>query len=192
MGNKPIYKATEFLHSLLIGRIKKGDVVVDATMGNGQDTFFLWEQVGPSGMIYAFDIQEKSIEETKKRFMEKNITLIPKNINLIHDGHENLGKYIDEPIDAAMFNLGYLPGGDKSIVTRPSTTIAALSTTLSLLKIGGIVSIIIYYGHEGGLEEKTALFTFLNQLDNSQYTVLNCSYMNHRNNPPIIVIIQKK
>lgn len=192
MNSKPIHRTTDFLHSLLRGRIHQGGTVVDATMGNGHDTLFLWEQVSSSGIIYAFDIQQESLEKTRQRFKERDIPIDLTNIKLILDGHENMGKYITQPIDAVMFNLGYLPGGAKEIVTNPDTTIKALSTALSLLKKGGIISFIIYYGHLGGIEEKNYLLTYVNQLENSKFTVLKCSYMNHKNNPPIILIIEKK
>lgn len=192
MLHKPIYRATDFLHSLLRGRINKGDAVVDATMGNGYDTFFLWEQVGPSGIVYSFDIQKKSLEATRKRLKENNVTIDSSNIKLILDGHENMGNYVKHSIDTVMFNLGYLPGGDKEIITKPATTIKALSIALSLLKKGGIASLIIYYGHLGGLQEKDALLKYVNSLDDSKYTVLCCNYINHKNNPPIILIIEKK
>lgn len=38
----------------------EGDIVVDATMGNGHDTQFLAELVGENGHVYAFDIQESA------------------------------------------------------------------------------------------------------------------------------------
>ncbi|SNR88472.1 Putative rRNA methylase [Anaerovirgula multivorans] len=192
MNSKSIHRTTDFLHSLLRERIHQGGTVVDATMGNGHDTLFLWEQVSSSGIVYAFDIQQESLEKTRQRFKERDITIDSTNIKLILDGHENMEKYITQPIDAVMFNLGYLPGGAKEIVTNPNTTIKALSIALSLLKKGGIISFIIYYGHLGGMEEKNALLTYVNQLEDSKFTVLKCSYMNHKNNPPIILIIEKK
>src|SRR5690554_3891527 len=98
MNNGPIHRATDFLQSVLKEKIHKGNVVVDATMGNGNDTFFLWEQVRSKGMIYAFDIQEESIKNTIKRFREKDVPMNSNNIRLIHDGHQNMLKYIKEAI----------------------------------------------------------------------------------------------
>lgn len=192
MNSKSIHRTTDFLQTILRDRIPKGGTVVDATMGNGHDTLFLWEQVGSSGKIYAFDIQQESIAKTRQKFDESRIEICSTNIELIHDGHENMGKYVTESVDAIMFNLGYLPGGDKTVVTKSNTTIKALTIALSLLKKGGIVSFIIYYGHLGGTEEKDALLTFVNQLEDSKYTVLKCTYMNHKKNPPLLLLIEKK
>ncbi|SES69148.1 Putative rRNA methylase [Natronincola peptidivorans] len=184
-------KATNFVHNLLINRIPEGSTVIDGTMGNGYDTLFLHEQVGEEGVVYAFDIQKLALERTKEMLIENNIAIDSNRIRLIHDGHENIGQYVKEPISVAMFNLGYLPNGDKEIITQNSTTIQALSAALSLLQARGIISIVIYYGHIGGLEEKQRLMDYVNNLNSSEYTVMQCSYLNKEKNPPIIVLIEK-
>ncbi|MGT0244048.1 class I SAM-dependent methyltransferase [Staphylococcus aureus] len=55
------------------------------------------------------------------------------------DGHENIEHHINHThkghIDAAIFNLGYLPKGDKSIVTKPDTTIQVINSLLSLRQL---------------------------------------------------------
>lgn len=192
MSIKSISRATDFVHSILKQKIHNGDIVVDATMGNGHDIFFLYQQVGNDGIVYGFDIQHESLKNTLQLFKKNNVEVNLTNLNFILDGHENMNKYIDKPIDAAMFNLGYLPGGDKTIVTKPRTTIKALSTALFLLKKGGVISLIIYYGHSGGLDEKNSLIGYINQLPHSQYTVLSCNYTNQKNNPPIVLFVEKK
>ena len=98
----------------ILTHLKEGDVAVDFTMGNGYDTEFLSKTVGESGHVYAFDIQAQAVESTAKHLKEVGC---PENYTLIHDSHHNVKNYVKEPIKAGMFNLGWLPGGDKSITT---------------------------------------------------------------------------
>jgi len=90
-----------------------------------------------------------------------------------------------------MFNLGYLPKGDHSIITKPRSTIKGIISTLNLLKPGGIISIIIYYGHDGGIEEKKEVLSFLQNLSSEDVTVMQSDYINHSNSPPIVIFIEK-
>ncbi|QUH27314.1 class I SAM-dependent methyltransferase [Serpentinicella alkaliphila] len=160
-------------------------------MGNGNDTLFLTKLLGSKGKIYSFDIQIQAIDKTKK-LLEENNFIETENANLILDSHGNIGSYVKEEIDIAMFNLGYLPGGDHTVVTNGEITLKALKYILSLLKKSGIISLIIYYGHEGGKEEKDSIISFTNSLDSRSYRVLRCDYTNQGNNPPIVLFIEKK
>ena len=109
---------------------REGDRAVDATAGNGWDTLFLARLVGPDGRVYAFDIQQAALDETAA-LLRKNKLL--ERVDLIHAGHEAMASYVKEPVAAVMFNLGYLPGGDHSIVTRPESTLRGLAAALQLL-----------------------------------------------------------
>ncbi|SCZ01440.1 class I SAM-dependent methyltransferase [Alkaliphilus peptidifermentans] len=185
-----VSRATAFVHTILKEKIKPGNVVVDATMGNGNDTIFLAESVGNSGKVYSFDIQEKAMEATSKKLREFHAENL-KQVFLIRDSHENMGIHINEKIDAAVFNLGYLPGGDRRIVTQPNSTIKAIEYVLENLNPMGVLSVMIYYGHDGGLEEKNTVLEHLTTLDNKKYSVLQCGYINKDKNPPIIVFVEK-
>lgn len=180
-------RITDDVKSLIKDYIKEGQTVVDLTTGNGHDTMFLAEHVGPIGKVYSFDIQEKAIITTKNKLEENKLL---NRVTLIHDGHENIDQYIkDEKISIAMMNLGYLPNGDKRIITKPDTTIQAIKKVLKQFKKNSICSIITYYGHEGGSEERKALEEFLMELDNKYYNVLQLAYFNRGNQSPIIYII---
>lgn len=168
--------------------VKDGDIVLDCTIGNGNDTLLLAELVGPTGKVYGFDIQEIAIENTKK-LLETNS--LNGNINLFLDSHEYIDKYIHEYLDLIIYNLGYLPGGDKSIKTNSITTIKSIKKSLALLKDNGILIIIVYPGHPGGIEEKLSLDKLFSKLDQKEFNVLKHEFINQINHPPILYLIEK-
>jgi len=183
---------TNITKILLDQKIQNGSVVVDATMGNGKDTLFLCQRVLPKGKVYAFDIQEAALKNTLKLLKKHHFDPDKSsNILCIKDSHENFDQYITEPVDVFMYNLGYLPGGDQSIITSPETTIKSLNSAFSLLKEGGMISIIVYYGHPGGSKEKQELEKFLQVLSNQRYKIFQGTMPYNDHCPPIIYIIEK-
>lgn len=167
--------------------IKPGDVAVDATAGNGNDTLKLCRSVTESGKVYAFDIQEFALCETKKKLEKENFA----NAKLICDSHSNMDKHITEKVDCVVFNLGYLPGGDHSLQTRYTTTIEAIEKSLCLLKESGFISVTVYYGKNSGTEEKEMVLEYLKNLNHKLYTVTLHDFFNRPNNPPLTAIITK-
>ncbi|MDK2835376.1 MAG: hypothetical protein PWP21_153 [Thermosediminibacterales bacterium] len=180
--------ALGFSKLLISSVIKQGDTVIDATAGNGKDTLFLAEKVGPNGRVFSFDIQQVSIDKTRQLLIANKME---KRVILIKSGHENLESYINMPVKAAMFNLGYLPGGDHSIITKPDTTIKAIKACLGLLEHGGLITIVIYTGHPGGNEEKKEIFDFTSTLEQTKFNVISYCFINQKNNPPQLVAIEK-
>ncbi|HFE4922619.1 TPA: class I SAM-dependent methyltransferase [Staphylococcus aureus] len=177
-----------FSKTLIKQHITPESIVVDATCGNGNDTLFLAEQV-PEGHVYGFDIQDLALENTRDKVKDFN------HVSLIKDGHENIEHHINDThkghIDAAIFNLGYLPKGDKSIVTKPDTTIQAINSLLSLMSIEGIIVLVIYHGHSEGQIEKHALLDYLSTLDQKHAQFLQYQFLNQRNHAPFICAIEK-
>ncbi len=167
----------------IIREKKNIKVAVDMTCGNGNDTLFLSELAEE---VIAFDIQEIAIENTRK-LLEKNSR---ENVRFIGESFENIAKYTDE-VDVVMYNLGYLPDGDKSIVSTADITVNSINEVLKILSSGGIVSIMCYVGHEAGEEEKIAVETLIKDLDNKRYEVLKFEPIN-KINPPILYILIKK
>lgn len=176
---------------------EKGDVLVDATCGKGNDTMQLL-QYSPS-KLYAFDIQKEALEYTKERLISAGYgdeisfgRNREKRINLICGSHSHMARFITEPVKAAVFNLGYLPGSDKALTTKPSSTLSAIKACLGLMKADGIVSITMYSGHPQGREEKKAVLDFAANLDKRKY---HCAYINMLNQPkepPEILLITPK
>ncbi|CRH90550.1 SAM-dependent methyltransferase [Chlamydia trachomatis] len=180
MIKRPIHLSHDFLAEVL----DKETVAVDATMGNGNDTVFLAKLVKK---VYAFDVQEEALRKTQERLEKENVS----NVKLILDGHENVDQYVEEPIRAAIFNLGYLPSADKSIITQPQTTICAIEKILELLKVGGRLSLMIYYGHEGGDIEKDAVLQLVKNLPQEAFATMLYQPLNQINTPPFLIMIEK-
>lgn len=180
------FQITEFCHHFLEEYIKEGDLCIDATAGNGNDTEFLCQMVGASGKVYAFDVQEMAMQHTRKRLEEKGFA---GRAELILDGHEKMTQYVKEEASAIVFNFGYLPGGDHSISTKVNTSLAAVEQALGLLKVGGVMNLCIYSGKDTGYEEKEALLSYLKELDSKRWLVIVSSYFNRKNDPPLPVFV---
>lgn len=139
------------------------------------------------GKCGPFDIQPQALNNTRCRLQEAGYS----NVRLILDGHENLKQYIPKPLDAAIFNFGWLPGGDKSLTTRTETSIAALSATLSLLKENGMLIAVLYPGHENGKQEAEAIEQWAKNLPQEQFAVLRYGFTNRKNSPPYLLAFEK-
>jgi predicted methyltransferase len=175
-----------FAKYLLEKAISPGDIVVDATTGNGSDTVYLSSLVGNDGQVYAFDVQADAIQSTRRRLSDAKIS----NVELIQDGHENALQYISKEISASIFNLGYLPGSDMSITTTGNTTWRAVTDLLSITKKGGIIILVIYRGHEEGREEQNFIEEKISTLDPGETAVLKYEFWN-KNNAPYIIAIER-
>lgn len=188
MSFNEIVNTIKITRDFMFNFVKEGQVVLDCTVGNGNDTLILGKCVGPTGKVYGFDIQKEAIERTKEKLACENLD---KHVILILDGHENIDLYVKEEVDFVIYNLGYLPRGDKNIITKKETTLVSLEKALGLLKEHGVLLITCYIGHEGGLEEKNAVENFLMSLDQKQYNVLKHEFINQKNKPPILFSIEK-
>lgn len=183
-----LQRVLQYAQHLLNEAIEEGDTVVDATAGNGHDTLFLAQLVGDHGQVFAFDIQKEAVDATLHRLLDN---ALEHRAVVLKDGHENVGKYVDKPVSAAIFNLGYLPGSDHGVVTKPNTTIQAIEELLKLLKVGGMIILVIYHGHEGGKVEKDAVIEYVSALPQKYVHVLRYEFLNQQNDPPFIVALEK-
>ena len=183
------YQITEWCHHFICEHVKQGDICIDATAGNGNDTQLLCELVGEQGKVFAFDIQEKAIENTRNCLQKLGLS---GRVEVIKDSHTNMGQYVEEEsVSCIVFNFGYLPGGDHALATHKDTSIAAIYAGLDLLKKGGMMSLCIYSGGDSGFEERDAILEEIKKLDSKRYLVIMSSYYNRPNNPPIPVFIMK-
>jgi hypothetical protein len=160
--NLLIPKAQAQMYSLLTA----GDYAIDATAGNGHDTLFLAKCLHPGGRLWAIDIQAVAIEATRARLSEAGLL---EGLTLLQANHAELLNLIPEAchgkIKVIVFNLGYLPGGNKACVTLPHSTLSGLSASLHLLAPGGLLSLMVYPGHKGGASEAQVILDWLTTLD---------------------------
>ena len=172
----------------ILNHLKAGDTAVDFTMGNGHDTEFLSKTVGPDGHVYAFDIQEDAVASTAAHLKSCGA---PENYTLIHDSHHNVKQYITEPIKAGMFNLGWLPGGNKAITTMRETTLPALEAAVSLLDRDAVLTVAVYPGHEEGNREGVEVENYFSSLSRFRVCCTKIKIVNSPTSPFFFVIETK-
>jgi len=186
---KNIFKnAIEISKGICKSKLGNGDIAVDCTMGNGNDTAFLCSLVGEKGKVYAFDIQKEALINTRKRLQELKLL---ERAEIILDGHENIDRYIKGKVRLVVFNLGYLPKGNHDITTKKESTIEAVQKCLDILVPNGIILLTVYTGHENGKKEKIALESFTSGLNQKEYNVAKICFTNQINNPPELICIEK-
>jgi len=191
MSDSIIRTTTKLAITMAEKYIREGGIAVDATAGNGNDTLALSNLVGASGKVYAFDIQKEAIERTGKLLARSSLF---DNVVLICNSHEKISSYIKEKgqVSAVVFNLGYLPSGNKNIHTMAESSIKAIKESLGVLRKGGLISIVVYPGTEEGKNERDAVFHFAKSLPPEKYHVCRCDTPNQPGNPPEIIWIEAK
>lgn len=172
----------------ILTHLKEGDTAVDFTMGNGHDTEFLSKTVGEGGRIFAFDIQEQALSSTSINLKAAGC---PNNYTLILDSHHHVKNYVTTPIKAGMFNLGYLPGGDKKITTLRSTTLPAIEAAISLMDRDAIILVAVYPGHEEGDAEGKLICEYLSSLSRYKVCATKIKILNSPTSPYFIIIENK-
>jgi hypothetical protein len=179
-------------HNLIREILHPGDIAIDATIGNGHDTLFLAEQVGSSGHIYGFDVQQAAIDSTLDKFQR---TQLSNYLTLIHASHADMGEkipaHLHGKIRVIMFNLGYLPGGDKTVITQTDSTLKALTIAGGILAVNGIITLLAYPGHKGGDLETNQVRNWCEQLDAEQFEVSTLYSTEHKESAPRLFVIRK-
>lgn len=185
MGQNILSRTTELARVICERYADEDAAAIDATCGNGNDTVWMAERFGK---VYAFDIQEEAVAATSELAGSRGLD----NVTVFHAGHQHMAEYVHEKAALIMFNLGYLPGGDKNIVTGTETTLEAVGTALSLLKKGGLLCITMYPGHPQGAEEKEALLRMAAELDKRIYHCVRTDMVNQPDTAPGILFITLK
>ena len=166
--------------------LQKAQVVVDATAGNGHDTLFLAEHAADEAKIYAFDIQDTALSNTRALTAE-----YAGRINYVLASHDKIAELVPEPIDVAMFNLGYLPGEEHCVTTKTESTMTAVRQVLDKLTCNGVCVIVAYPGHEAGAQEAASLEEFFAVLPRKNYTVGCYRLLNHARTAPYAYVVEK-
>ncbi|KAF8094545.1 hypothetical protein N665_0360s0047 [Sinapis alba] len=191
-------KATEVAHVVWEKVIQKGDMVVDATCGNGNDTLAMLKMVTDDsdscgGCVYAMDIQEDAIESTSSLLGQTLGSKEKGRVKLFNMCHSKMEEIVPENSRVRMvaFNLGYLPGGNKSLITVSSTTLSALKAAERVLMPGGLISLVVYIGHPGGREELEVVEAFGSGLPVSDWVCCKLQMLN-RPLAPVLVFMFKR
>jgi len=188
MEKESLRGAVALSHFFLRGRVEQGDRVLDATCGNGHDTLLLARLVGPGGKVWGFDIQNEALAKTRLLLNEAGSLA---QTELLPFGHERLAEFVTEPLKAVVFNLGYQPGGERGIITRPEQTLEALDKSAHLLLPGGIMTICIYTGHPGGAKEGEAVERWGAGLAPETFNVWVNRQLNRPSSAPYVLFIEK-
>lgn len=188
MKSKIANNTSAIARGLIDRYVYEGSIVLDATVGNGNDTIALAKAVGQNGMVFGFDIQKNALEITSQKLKDANLE---SRVKLIEDSHENIDDYIEAELDFIIYNLGYLPKGDKNIKTCSSSTTISLGKALNKIRVHGLIVITVYTGHEGGLEEKESIENVLSTLNQKEFNVLKYEFINQINSPPILYVVER-
>jgi len=162
--------------------------VVDATAGNGNDTLFLCRNTPAECQVWACDIQATAIQSATELILRQGWA---GKVHWLQIDHARLTDHVDVPIDAAVFNLGYLPGYDHAVTTNPQSLGPALTGLLNLLKPQGRIAIVAYPGHGPGRTEAAFIEEFLAECPQKLFVVTRLEFINQRNNPAILYTIGK-
>lgn len=168
--------------------IQPNDVVIDATCGNGYDTLKLSRS---AHRLYSFDIQKEAIAQTRL-LLEKELSPEElKKVYLEQRCHSTFPNEIKpQTVRLIVYNLGYLPGGNKSFTTTESLTLESLKAAQLLLIEGGVISITCYPGHEEGSKEQETLLEYTKTLSPKEWSCCHHVWVN-RNKSPSLLLIQK-
>ena len=151
-------RLVQLAHNHVSEVVNQGDFCLDATAGNGHDSLFLAQQVGISGKVFSIDIQAQAIQNTQILLQQNGLDAV---VQLILGSHSNLLELVDKTvhgqIKASTFNLGYLPGGDHSVITQADNTTKAICQAYQITELGGIISVLCYRGHAGGTKEANSV-----------------------------------
>lgn len=183
---------TELAHKIVRRVVKAGDLVVDATAGNGLDTVFLAGLVGGRGKVLAIDIQSEAIQTTAARVRE---LLLSERVSVHQESHAKLGERLtgcEGTVAAVMFNLGYLPGGDKAVITEPGSTLQALKAAVKILRPQGVVTVIAYRGHDGGRDEAGTVAAVAEEQRELGYDVEVIESDPSNEHSPVMTVIRRR
>lgn len=178
-----------FAHKIFECNLSPGDFVVDATAGNGHDSLKLATCVltEASGQLHFFDIQEISIQNTWKRLKRELPKALLPRITSYLACHSHF-PFQANSVQLIAYNLGYLPGGEKSLTTRLETTIQSLEQGWTKLKEGGVLVVTCYPGHEAGTRESAAVIQFVNTIQKAR---VNEHRFREESHAPFVLMIKK-
>ena len=191
-GRRRVRPLLQRAREAVAGVVREGDQVLDATVGNGHDTVFLARLVGEQGRVYGIDLQAGAIASTRQRLVAEGLD---GRVRLVLGDHARVEAWVPDEargrVAAIMFNLGYLPGGSRGVVTRPDSTLASLESLKEHLRPGGLISVMCYTGHPGGREETDAVKAWMHALPVHRFSVRHVCSDGVRQSPPELILIER-
>lgn len=189
---------TELALHLCSAYINDENIAVDCTCGNGHDTLWLAKRCKK---VYSFDIQSEAIEATSRLLATNDVPhkIVGDTMNedssrviLIHDSHEKIKEYVEDAPRVIVFNLGFLPGGDKTLTTKKESSLTAIKAALEVLAVDGVLSITMYPGHEEGKYEQDLILEWAQNLNSKEYHAVFANMLNQSSRAPQVLWITKK
>lgn len=182
---RPTALAQQFLRAV----IQQGDLVIDATAGNGHDTLFLAECVGAGGKVLAFDVQQAAVASARQRIEAVGLR---ERVVFFQQSHERMDAHAeDESVAAVMFNLGYLPGEHHDLTTEAEATLRALEVAARILKPGGVLTVVCYPGHAAGEVEAVAVEQWMKAQASKGWRVAKYGAIGTRKPAPFLLAARK-
>ena len=178
-------------------------LLLDATCGNGHDSLFLLSQAPPQARLLCLDVQQTALVATRSRLEAAGLAV---RADFLLRGHQELGAILPPHLErlaeasgnsvkarlgCACFNLGWLPGGDKTLVTRTADSLRALESVLKMLAPQGCISLHCYTGHPGGQEEADALRARVASLPPRQWRVLCAADANRSSQGESLLVLER-
>jgi Putative rRNA methylase len=181
----------DLAHAYWTTLLRDGGWAIDSTCGGGRDTLKLARILSgreESGVI-GIDIQKDAIERTEALLDGEGSARA--QVHLFHQSHEEFPPLAYErPVRLIVYNLGYLPGGDKENTTLTPTTLASIERALELVQPGGALSITCYPGHKEGAREAQAVQELAAGLSPAEWNVCLHTHLN-RSASPQLLLLQK-
>jgi len=187
------WNAVEVAHREAQRFVVPGDAAIDLTVGNGGDTQWLAQTLGATGTVVGFDIQSGALAAAQRRL---NGIPTGSNVRLIHASHDQVRAFVPEAfpgrVALALANLGYWPGSDSQVVTHPATTLPAFNATLELLRPSGALVVVIYTGHAGGVEERSAIEAWTQELSPAAFEIKWLLHPGGAPRAPRVLVVSKR
>ncbi len=181
-------RTTDLTRTLILRLSSRIKYAVDMTCGNGNDSLYILNAIEGAKLL-ALDLQREAVDRTIALLSSNHPT---RNWKVLQRDHSEISEISKDPADLYIYNLGYLPGGDKTIITRPESTVQSLrAVTSGLLTPGGAILLTHYVGHDGGPEELHAVEEYVKTLDQKEFNVLKYEFLNQVHSPPLVLSIER-
>jgi len=185
----------DFAHHYWKQLIQPDSLIIDATCGNGHDTLIL-TQLGltdESGSLYGLDIQPQAISSTQELLKKHLSHLQYSRVKFFQQCHSSFPAEISpNSAHLIVYNLGYLPKGNKELTTMTTTTLLSLENAKKLLCEGGVLSITCYPGHAEGMNEEDALLNYFGTLNRNEWNCSHHRWINRQKGPSLLLIQKQK